>query len=845
MQKVKILSSALLLSASLNATTVYYNGENNDVGEWSIGPGSHENSRITEVHDNTLNSTVMEFTNGGTYRLRMPGENIFWDNTTERILSFDMNLASDFTIRIFVQTTNGLKQLFYNRLNINAGHHNNEANRNILCGIGHNRLFRVGANNSGWGNNPQHRNSRDGWVRVTLDLEQQLRDTEPNNRVTSVLSMRVEGTGGRIDNITLDAPQRVTRANREAQWSISPNVPAGGTIDRVSDNPQRITVIELEGTANSNSFTTGARAGANRWNDRVHDIIQWKMQTEDPYKFVVHVNTQNGLRDVVYHGGKRRADNDQWWLNSMDAIEERGLDANNGEIYIGLGIRRELGDDSPDNNNDGIPDYSSGTGETWQTFTRNIATDIAEFENGNRLTAINGVTIIGTNSFEHNSPMIDGTIRVDDIQLFTAITPTEIAEVNEDEEATDLHTWRLRETSVRISFIDNATGERGFRFINADTGDVLGAQVPPVAGTGTSTIGQINGLTEGTRYRVQVETLFNDGREPVTSNPITFTTNGATPPPPPPPPPVETDEEATDLHTWRLRETSVRISFIDNATGERGFRYIDADTGNRLGTLVPAVVGTGTSTIAQINGLTAGRTYRVRVHTLFNDGRDTAISEPIRFTTLGTPPPPPPPVEADEEATDLHQWRLRDNSVRISFIDNANGETGFRYINADTGRQLGNTLPATAGRGTASIAQINGLTAGTAYRVRVQTLFNDGRATATSETLQFTTTGTAPNTGIGSDSATNLHRWVLRATSVKISFTDNSLGETGFRFVNVATGQNMGHLVSSSSGRGGSRIGRINGLTPSTTYRIRVHTLFNNGVSTAVSEMIEFRTPSQ
>ena len=63
--------------------------------------------------------------------------------------------------------------------------------------------------------------------------------------------------------------------------------------------------------------------------------------------------------------------------------------------------------------------------------------------------------------------------------------------------------------------------------------------------------------------------------------------------------------------------------------------------------------------------------------------------------------------------------------------------------------------------------------------------------------------------------------------------------------MNVATGQNMGQLVSSSSGRGGSRIGRINGLTPSTTYRIRVHTLFNNGVSTAVSEMIEFRTPSQ
>jgi len=65
MKKLKILSTALLFSASLNATTIYYNGENNDVGEWSIGPDSLANSALVEVHDNTLNSTVMSFTDGG------------------------------------------------------------------------------------------------------------------------------------------------------------------------------------------------------------------------------------------------------------------------------------------------------------------------------------------------------------------------------------------------------------------------------------------------------------------------------------------------------------------------------------------------------------------------------------------------------------------------------------------------------------------------------------------------------------------------------------------------------------------------------------------------------------
>jgi len=685
----------------------------------------------------------MEFTNGGLYRLRLPGENIFWENSTEKVLSLDMNLNSDFTLNVFVQTDMGLRSLFYNKLNINAGHHNNTANHNILCAIGHNRMFRFGAENRGWGNNPQHRNNRNGWVRVTLDLEQQLKDTEPDNNIISVLSLRITGTSGRIDNVTLDAPTRINRGTWTGAWTVSPNVPAGGTIARVQDNVHRGRVMEFKGVAGSNSFTTGAKVGGDRWNNRENDIIQWKMQTEDPYKFIVHVNTQNGLRDLVYHGGKRKSDmgNDQWQTNSMDAIEERGLEEANNEIYIGLGIRRHLGDASPDNNNDGIPDYDSGTGPTWQTFTRNLATDIEEFENGNRLIAVNGVTIVGTNSFEHNSPMIESTIRVDDIQLFTSIVPT--------------------------------------------------------------------GENDG-----------NDG---------------------------DVDEEATGLHTWRLRENSVKISFVDNANGERGFRYINADTGEQLGQQLPAVAGRGEATIGQINGLTAGTTYRVLVHTLFNDGRETAVSEPISFTTVGTPtPPPPPPENRNEEANDLHRWKLRDTSVNISFIDNANGETGFRFINADTGLQLGNPLPATANTGRASIGSIRGLTAGTTYHVQVQTLFNDGRATTTSETLTFRTTGTAPDNGkTSSDSATNLHRWALRATSVKISFTDNSLGETGFRFVNVVTGQTMGNMVSPSSGKGGSRIGKINGLRPSTTYRIRVHTLFNNGTATAISEPIEFRTPSR
>ena len=621
--RIKIL--ALLFGATLmNATTVYYNGEGDDIGAWNIRDGAADGAVLREVHDDTLNSQVMEFTDGGVYRLRLPN-NQMWNNTTERVLSFDMNLDSSFTVDVFVDTEDGVRALFLNGLNIHVGHHN----QGIRFAFGGNRLFRNGTHNTGfihrgWGTHPEYRNNRNGWVRVTVDLERVLRDLEPENHVTSVIYMRFTGTAGRVDNVTLDNPARVTVADQENDWHRTPNVPGNGTINRVQDNAERGNVIEFNGEVNSNSFTTGARTGAGQWNDTQHDIIQWKIQTEDPFKFIVHVNTQNGRRDLVYHAGKRRADDDRWWTRPLTSpVIERGFNANTNEIYIGMGVRKHRGDDSPDNNGDGIGDYDSGTGPTWKTFTRNLAMDVAEFENGNRLISVNGVTVVGTNTFEHNSPMIDSTIRVDDIQLFTAVVPSDEAG-GELGVATDLHRWRLRENSVRISFRDNADNETGFRFINADTHQQMGATLPALNGTGRSGIGQINGLTEGTTYRVQVQTLFA-GNAVTTSEPIVFTTLGDAP--------VNTVGAADDLHRWRLRRNSVRISFRDNADNETGFRFINADTHQQMGATLPALNGTGRSGIGQINGLTAGTTYRIQVQTLFNNGATPATSEVITIRT--------------------------------------------------------------------------------------------------------------------------------------------------------------------------------------------------------------------
>ena len=814
--KTLFTTTLLFLSlSSLNATTVYYNGEGDDIGEWLIQEDSDPSASLTEVYDTTLNSTVMHFSEAGTYRIRLPNA-LRWVNRTEKILSFDANMDSFYTIFVFVDTLQGGRKLFFNPLNTNAGHHNNEhlahvgdPGTGIISSYGRHRTHRDNRDHRrGWLNNPNDNNNRNGWVHATIDLDRMLTDIEPNNRVTSVLSLRIAGSSGMIDNVTLSSPTMSVKSTQANDWTLTAGVAEGGTLQLINDGEPQGDVIALHGEENSNSFTTGAREGTGAWNDTQSDVIQWKIKTENWFKIIVHVNTENGLRDMVYF--PERVD--------------RRFNSDTGEIGIGIGNRRHLGDASPDNNDDGIPDYDIGTGGTWQTFTRSIGMEVAEYEQGNRLISINGLTVIGTNSPLHNSAMIESDILIDDIQLFTSPTPSR------NESANNLTSSNITANSATLSFIDQSEGETGFRVIDNSTGEQLGETINSLEASGRQGSITLTGLQANHTYPIRIETLFDDGREPLSSEIIEVTTLAL----------LEQHEEAINLHRWSLRENSVKISFVDQAEGEIGFRLINEATGEALGNILPATAGTGASSIGRINSLIAGTTYRVVVHTLFDDGRATAVSEAIEFTTLGTPPE----ENSDEEATDLHRWRLRETTVRVSFVDHAEGEIGFRLINEATGEALGNILPATAGTGTSSIGRINNLTEGTTYRVVVHTLFDDGRATAVSEALEFTTLGTPPDGGEDVDAhpATNLHRWSLRATSVKISFIDQSEGEAGFRYINADTGEQLGNDLPSSAETGSANIGRINALTANTTYNIQVQTFFEGETEPTLSETITLTT---
>ena len=756
----------------------------------------------------------MQFSEAGTYRLRLPNA-LRWENRTEKILSFDTNMDSFYTIFVFVDTLQGGRKLFFNPLNTHAGHHNNEhlehigdPGTGIISSYGRHRTHRDNRDHTrGWLNNPNDNNNRNGWVHATIDLDRMLTDIEPDNRVTSVLSLRIAGSSGMIDNVTLSSPTMSVKSTQANDWALTEGVAESGTLQLINDGEPQGNVISFHGEENSNSFTTGAKEGIGAWNDTQSDVIQWKIKTDNWFKVIVHVNTDNGLRDMVYF--PERVD--------------RRFNSETSEVGIGIGNRRHLGDASPDNNDDGIPDYDIGTGGTWQTFTRSISMEVAEYEQGNRLISINGLTVIGTNSPLHDSAMIESDTLIDDIQLFTSPTPSR------NESANNLTSSDITVNSATLSFIDRAEGEIGFRVIDNSTGEQLGATINSLEASGLQGSVTLIGLQANHTYPIRIETLFDDGRETLSSEIIEVST-------------VELHEEAVNLNRWSLRENSVKISFVDQAEGEIGFRLINEATGEALRETLPSTMGTGTSSIGRINSLTAGTTYRVVVHTLFDDGRATAVSQALEFTTLGTAPEE---NNNEEAATDLHRWRLRETTVRVSFMDHAEGEIGFRLINEVTGEALGEILPATTGTGTSSIGRINSLTAGTTYRVVVHTFFDDGRATAVSEALEFTTLGTPPDGGgedVEAHPATDLHQWSLRATSVKISFIDQSDGEAGFRYINADTGEQLGDDLPLSAETGGANIGRINALATNTTYNIQVQTFFEGETEPTLSETITLTT---
>jgi len=388
---VELLSSldANYLYAQPNSgNTLLETAEDGSIGAWHMRDGTSTDETITNIYDEEIESRVIMFTGGGSHRLGAnSGDNAF-NNTTHKHIAWRMRTDRNCMIVINVQTTFGLRHLFYTTVSHNrALYHGFEGG--IHHGLG-------GAITDG------------RWRTITRDLERDLKDADPANELISINGFIFNGgDGGRLDDLVLYTPQEHIYEDGEGanRWSVIDNNPVGATITTIADSDlqgehRQGQVIALEGTGAENTYQLGAVDGENRWNNRTDKILQWRfrdfgaeveildergvIRNLDAFEFRVSVQTTLGARDLVYT------------LGSVHL----GIIENGGAIHHALGddrIRGSVWDEDSHNNALGM----------WQTITRDLEEDIRDFEPNNRLLGVNAFAV-------RNSGLID------DIKMFSS-----------------------------------------------------------------------------------------------------------------------------------------------------------------------------------------------------------------------------------------------------------------------------------------------------------------------------------------------------------------------------------------------------------------------------------------
>lgn len=297
--------------------------------------------------------------------------------------------------------------------------------------------------------------------------------------------------------------------------------------------------------------------------------------------------------------------------------------------------------------------------------------------------------------------------------------------------------YDVTETTARISFLDNSTDEDGFKVYIHDENDVFDATVTPnplmVPAHNTTDLHQyadITGLSAQTLYKVHVSAFNGDGESatttPSSENNGKIRTSPLVCQPAMPGPYVG---------TYNITNTSARISFLDNSDNEDNFKVevYNSNTNALVQTFtVPSKAGVGGFQYADITGLTQDTLYKVVVTAVSvgcgeSSGTHPSSTNNGKFKTTNETCPLMP-------SSYVGVYNVTSTSARISFIDNADNETGFtvKVYNYLTNALVKTyTLPAVTGVGGYQYSNITGLTPNTKYKVGVSSFNNSCTSTET------------------------------------------------------------------------------------------------------------------
>ncbi len=371
---------------------------------------------------------------------------------------------------------------------------------------------------------------------------------------------------------------------------------------------------------------------------------------------------------------------------------------------------------------------------------------------------------------------------------------TRPATVNVPAAPTGLATGTVTQTSVALTWVDNATNETGY-VVERKTGSGSYATLTTLGANATS----FNDVTAAanTTYSYRVRAT-NSGGSSSYSNEVTVTT------------PVAIPTAPSGLAATALGSTSVRLTWTDNAVSETGFRIqrrIGAGSWTDLDTAAA-------NTTLYVDGSAQPNTdYSYRVLAT-NSAGDSAWSNEASVTTPAGVPDAPTTLGAVADATPR---------VVLTWTDNATDETGYRVE-----RQLGTggAWSVVANLGANAVTYTDATVAySTAYNYRV---FATGSAgdSAASNTASATVPSGVPATPTG-------FATTLQGTSVRVTWTDVATNETGY-VVERRTGSGSYAVIATLAA--GSVGYTDSSVASSTTYTYRVKATGSVGDSTYSTE---------
>ncbi|NPA61301.1 MAG: hypothetical protein GXO06_03340 [Epsilonproteobacteria bacterium] len=315
------MAITLLFISPLFSKITIENGEM-PLDRWRVIVG--DSSDINQIFDDELNSSVIEFIGGGSYKLGATAGDRALNIKDKRFISWQMKVQVPYTIYVIADTEMGLRYLFY------VSTPSRGLNHGLQNGIHHGLGEATIAGR---------------WIRITRDLESDLEDAEPENRLIAVNGFIFNGgNGARVDNIALYNPKEVTYLSDAKE------------VSKVDINNSRYRIIQWR-------FKNFGKP----------EIIDTRGVIKNPeaFEFTVNVDTQFGDRELLYTLGEKNLG----FIDDNIIHHALGDDRTVGSVWVEDSPKNKLG--------------------LWQGITRDLEEDIRDFEIDNRIKRVNYLQIKG------------------------------------------------------------------------------------------------------------------------------------------------------------------------------------------------------------------------------------------------------------------------------------------------------------------------------------------------------------------------------------------------------------------------------------------------------------------